>query len=194
MYRILQKALCIATLGCGLVDVTNAQTGQLDELVLLVQKGEYAEIERLLESDIDVTSAGSTNISPLQSAVGCHRLVSDFSVHAAGEKTQVNPWIVSLLLATGANPNEKGVQGSTPLVCAVFHNSLGSAWLLLRYGADPNELNDIGMTPLMYAAEHCFKDMITLLLEHGGDQNLRNSRGETAIAVGQSMECDFTWQ
>jgi ankyrin repeat protein len=63
---------------------------------------------------------------------------------------------VARLLAAGADPNVKDLDGHTPLHIAAEQCRADLAELLLRHGADPNAKNVRGKTPLHRAVwERC---------------------------------------
>jgi ankyrin repeat protein len=61
-----------------------------------------------------------------------------------------NILMMDFLLERGANPNKKGVDGSTPLHYAMFYGLGGAAIVkrLIRGGADVSLINDCGFTAL----------------------------------------------
>lgn len=76
--------------------------------------------------------------------------------------------VVKLLIEAGANVNQVGGNGETPLIAAIRTGADGLVELLLSKGADPNLPKD-GNSPLLLAAggtKGRFKD-INLLLEAG---------------------------
>lgn len=87
------------------------------------------------------------------------------------------------LLDAGADPNEKAVDGRTPLIVAVQNGSLEIVRLLLDHKADVNAKNEDGETALM-SASGSYDDnsaIVRLLLENGADPNVAGTNGETAL-------------
>lgn len=82
---------------------------------------------------------------------------------------------LSKLLASGANPNAKAENGSTPLHNAVRFKTKASS-MLLAAGADPNARNSDGMTPMHIA---CFwqPEKVIELYDAGGDVSVTNRFG-----------------
>jgi ankyrin repeat protein len=83
---------------------------------------------------------------------------------------------VARLLAAGADPNVKDLDGHAPLHIAAEQCRADLAELLLKHGADPNVRDAYGRTPLHRAA--CL-DVADLLIRHGADVNARDGEGYT---------------
>ena len=108
--------------------------------------------------------------------------------------------IANLLLQKGANVNNRGYMGVTPLHQLFEITIEGSftfetnnanyfykcAKLLIDKGADVNAMDDYGRTPLH---KHCMHIhigvfyLVKALLEHGADVNARNVVGETPLHI-----------
>jgi ankyrin repeat protein len=86
-----------------------------------------------------------------------------------------------LLLAKGANPNARTLNGNTPLMLAA-RSSLETQRLLMDAGADINATNSSGATPLMAAAGTGRPEAVRMLLEKGADPKVRTKRNEVALA------------
>lgn len=75
------------------------------------------------------------------------------------------------LVANGADLNEYGPGGQTPLLMIVFIGATEAAELLLRHGADPNRANRYqpSSTPLWHASAEDFglHEIEALLLRFG---------------------------
>ena len=86
------------------------------------------------------------------------------------------------LIKSGIDLNERGSQGTTALMYAVFLGNKEIVKLLIDNGADVNVENDNGLTTLMMAMKgSANKELLNLLLEHGANINTHNSRGQTAL-------------
>ena len=87
-----------------------------------------------------------------------------------------NPSVVAALLAGGANPNSRDVDGETPLFKAMVgllgdDVDLAVVDQLLDAGADPNARSRIDQTPLHSAANFGLLEAATVLLDGGADPN-----------------------
>lgn len=80
--------------------------------------------------------------------------------------------IVRLLLAHGADPNERDRQGRTPLHHAVSRRSLSLIRLLLAYGADPDLTDPCGLTPLQTAPDNDLDALNEVFCRHTGVRRL----------------------
>jgi len=123
------------------------------------------EIVRLLvNSGADIKSSGA-----LFSAVG----------------TGSSEEIVKILLEKGAEINQRGFDGKTPIVYAAA-GDLAVLKYLVEKGAGINIKDNEGKTPLMAALESFHETNIAslkFLIEKGADVNAKNNKGETALIL-----------
>lgn len=127
----------------------------LNIIHLAVSSGNIKMVERCIElsqhiGSRDAIRAQSSNgVTPLKMAVG------------AGDME-----IVSLLLETGADPDENAGEnlGDSHLYTAVLGNDMDLARILLVHGASPNLKGSGGLHPLHVVGS---AEMATLLLDHG---------------------------
>jgi ankyrin repeat protein len=92
----------------------------------------------------------------------------------AGDFTQVKT-----LLAKGANPNERDITGTTPLMAASGNGDYNSVLVLLRFGAEINAVDSQGMTPLTHAVFH--PTIVKVLLKKGAFVRYPNNAGESPL-------------
>jgi len=85
------------------------------------------------------------------------------------------------LLATGAEPNVPGPDGTTPLMWAASNDDPELVRALIRAGADVKAKNHFGTSALAEAAIIGSAPIIDALLKAGADPNFRNPEGETPL-------------
>lgn len=71
-------------------------------------------------------------------------------------------------LARGADPNERDMEGRTPLIQATIDNRLELAQKLLDFGAQVNAQDRLGNSALHYAAQEYRIEIAQLLLKQNG--------------------------
>jgi ankyrin repeat protein len=79
--------------------------------------------------------------------------------------------IAGLLIANGADVNERNVYGTTPLIYAASRGCNDVAKVLLDNGADANANSPVAGTALMLAAYFNNAGLVDLLLSRGADVN-----------------------
>src|SRR5262245_5929238 len=86
------------------------------------------------------------------------------------------------LLREGADPNEGGFGGFSPLLLAIVRQDLELVRIMAAKGANLNFRDPTGSTPLMWAAFNESGDpkLIEELLKLGTDPLVANKAGETA--------------
>ncbi len=89
-------------------------------------------IRTLLEIGAHPTPVEHTGFPPLIAALSCSR--SQPGLPARSDVAE----IVELLLAHGANPDQRGINDYTALHMAVAENNVPAVRLLLAHGADPS--------------------------------------------------------
>ncbi|KAL2311125.1 hypothetical protein Nmel_002814 [Mimus melanotis] len=89
----------------------------------------------------------------------------------------------AILLEHGADPNHRGVSGSTALHFAVMASSKSLVELLLEHGADINAKDKLGYTPLTLAITENCEEMVKFLLQKGADVNAQDNILRTPLIV-----------
>ena len=97
---------------------------------------------------------------------------------------------VERLVRSGADVNQKGEHGLTPLFSALVAGKFKAAELLMHFGADPNVPSDDGSAPIHVASELVFDPrFLGLILSNGGNPNLKvSSDGSTALHLAIMSE------
>lgn len=70
------------------------------------------------------------------------------------------------LIGTGADVDQKGANGATPLIAAAITGANGLAATLLQMGAHSEAKDGSGKNALAYALENNNEELVTLLVEH----------------------------
>lgn len=133
----------------------------------VVQRRDVAGVERLLPSSSrlervctrwDVNKLDHKGFSPLLYAA--YLFSRERGVRPEGEHVRLN----TMLLEAGADPNECGPGGYSPLYCAARQGSLGVVRKLLDFSADPRLADQDGSTPLLVAAHQGHMEVCAVLL------------------------------
>jgi ankyrin repeat protein/DNA-directed RNA polymerase subunit RPC12/RpoP len=90
---------------------------------------------------------------------------------------------IHVILAAGADPNNRDGSGYTPLMQFAILNAVPQAQAVLKAGADPNASDNEGNTLLMFAALGGGLEITRLLLDAGADPNVKNESGNTALST-----------
>lgn len=90
-------------------------------------------------------------------------------------------------LARGADVNERGFGGRTPLHFAAVVGYTNVAELLITKGADVNAKDDDNSPPLIEAAAGGYADVAKLLIAKGADVNAKNQNGATPLHLAAIM-------
>jgi ankyrin repeat protein/beta-lactamase regulating signal transducer with metallopeptidase domain len=96
--------------------------------------------------------------------------------------------VIELLLEQGANVNEKGLGGMTPLHLVASVGLTDAAELLIAHGAEVNTKNNEGQTPLHLIFDEDLRGIdidkegtAKLLIANGADVNTKDNKGGTAL-------------
>ena len=113
--------------------------------------------------------------------VGCGPSTPDISIHDAALEDNIE--VVKQHLAAGADVNNKGLFGGTPLILAESREIIE---LLIVAGADVNYSPKNGITPLARAVIRADKESAELLITSGADVNSKDRQGHTPLDTAKS--------
>lgn len=166
--------------------------GRTPLTITAASQGNAAALRLLLAKGADPKKVDSNGDGPLGNAA-----------------TSADLEMLSLLLETGANLDERGargpaIRGLTPLMRATLSNCLDCVKLLLGKGSDPNiisspprtikaGLQDMGsQTALLLAAQWNRFDIAKLLVEAGAKLEVPDARGLTPYLMASTLESQDT--
>ena len=146
-------------------------------LVYAIYHSPIAFIRTLLEIGANPNAPVDDGFPPLIAALSCAR-----EVPGAIRRTDVDD-ILRLLLAAGADPNQRGTNDYTPLHMAVAQRSLSAVQTLLDGGADPDLRTRIDEceTPLEMAESAGLADIAATLKRRGQPLRRRLRSGLTLL-------------
>lgn len=146
-----------------------------NELTEAVKQNDVKAVEELLQHGADVNEqAGTDGWSALMLA-------------AIKERVE----IARLLVAKGANVNQKTEIGITPLMNAGKSCCTEIARLLIENGAEVNAVTAYNETALLFAvregARAGSRDFVSLLIDKGADVNITDTNNATPIKIAESF-------
>jgi ankyrin repeat protein len=116
-------------------------------------------------------------VSVLLMLVAVPSIVGLSRIHAAVDSN--DPTGVRAALADGADINEIGEDGRTPVMHAAYSDKLRAAAALMKMGADATIRDGTGLTPMHAAAQHGYGKIVRMLLRYEVDANDMHSDGLT---------------
>lgn len=136
----------------------------------------------LLQNGVELTDQNSPSI---QNVIENYDIAEEYNTKLGYPSNKYSEEdaikVIELLLVQGANINQVGPKGHTPLL-----TSRGKITrFLLENGADPNSLCTPGGTRLMVAAYQGDIETIKLLLEYGADITIKDKYGDNAMDAAQ---------
>jgi hypothetical protein len=147
-------------------------------LVYAIYHSPLAFMRTLLDIGANPNAPADDGFPPLIAALSCSR-----EVPGARRRTDVDE-ILRLLLAFGADPNQRGINDYTPLHMAVAERNLLAVHILLEGGADPDLRTRIDdhQTPLEMATAADLTDIAAILERKGQPLRQRLRSGVTLLA------------
>ena len=134
-----------------------------DELRKAISSHKVEKVRSLLDQGAEVNPAGNEKgYSPLRDAV----LAYDAT-------------IVELLLASGADPNDRN-QGDLPLGCAAWFGRIDLIKLLMTHGAKAMPAGT-GAMPWFLAVDSEKPEVLRCMIANGADANAADKNGSTAL-------------
>jgi hypothetical protein len=134
-------------------------------------------IRALLELGADPNAPVDDGFPPIIAALSCGRTSPD-----SRRRTDVEE-IIRLLVAFGADPNQRGINDYTPLHMAVAERNKQAIQILLEHGADPElrtRIDDLD-TPLEMAQAAGLDDIAAVFAHHGQYSRRRLRPGLTLL-------------
>ncbi|MBN8828269.1 MAG: ankyrin repeat domain-containing protein [Sphingobacteriia bacterium] len=95
---------------------------------------------------------------------------------------QNNIYGLQSALESGANPDERGNYGITPLMVSISRQNYNAAKLLIKFGADVNSTDIAGVSPLHIAARNGHYEIAKALIDAGANINAKDKYGMTPLA------------
>lgn len=95
--------------------------------------------------------------------------------------------VIEALLDAGADPNGRGMNGSTPLHYVANNGHSGLVELLVDRGSDVNLPDSDGATPIHKAASLGHAETVRELIAAGADARIRSNDGTDALGVALRM-------
>ncbi|MEW6351666.1 MAG: ankyrin repeat domain-containing protein [Thermodesulfobacteriota bacterium] len=175
--------------GQGWTPLMNAaQKGHVEAVKLLLDKGANPAAERCGRSAAveAVVSGGSPEIVALLVDRGLG-VVPNSGTQQWPLLASACKWgrveAVKLLLAKGAEVNQRGPGGTSPLMVACSEGQTEAAKVLLDNGADVNQRDAEGRTALISATLRGELEAVKLLLGNGADVHAVDKQGRSALRL-----------
>src|SRR5712692_4641789 len=149
----------------------HAQT-PAEALVRSIENGDFAELSRLVDTGIDLSTKNRLGETPL---------------YVAAEKGQLE--MAKLLIARGADAKAQTPNGESVLHAAAMIESTALMTALIEAGADKNSANNDGETPLHWAAMTGTFLAVKALADAGADLDVQDVRlANTALHAAVSHD------
>jgi len=151
------------------------QSKKEDKLRRAIEEGDFKTWESLLNQGVDVTTSDNDELTALHFAAA-----ADWD-YGKGDMANIRVGLVNRLLDAGADPNQKGWEGWTPLHDAACNWNPEIAELMIRRGASLTVTNDLGETPLHVAVAFGRLELVKVFLDAGADVDVPVFQGETVL-------------
>ena len=168
----------------------NAQTDEGTALMMAVRRGHTDIVKLLLAAGAQVDAKHRLGDSAL--IMSARRSIPEMNPPRGQPLPPPASEIMSLLLASGSDPNFSGQWGHTALMEA---NTAAKVKLLVTGGAQVNVRDEMGQTALVHAVDRGEVEVVEALLQAGADASIPDEKGETALmhALQDSQRAEVAW-
>jgi ankyrin repeat protein len=147
----------------------------------VVKGGSSVVLQRLLERRPNPADANQRDAKDGKSAL---HLAFYYKQHST----------IRLLINHGADINQKGPDGWTPLIQAIREKNEDLVWLLIKKGARVDQKDSNGWSPLHYAVRLRSKDLVWLLISNNASVNLSHIDVPSVLNLAlQKTEYSIAW-
>ncbi|XP_019102231.1 PREDICTED: uncharacterized protein LOC104698747 [Camelina sativa] len=154
---------------------------QTSPLISIVQEGDEAVLELVLNTNIDVNEIDAEGNTVLQCSL---------KGSSVPHKQQTR--IMQLLIAHGARVSQKNKLGLSAVHFAAANGNLSALEMLLSANPDLVHIKTvIKETPLFFAVKNNHLDCVELLLRFGASTEIHNLRKQRPIELTQSQDIRF---
>ena len=154
----------------------NAQTDDGTALMMAVRRGHTEIVKLLLAAGAQVDAKHRLGDSAL--IMSARRSIPEMNPPHGQPLPPPASEIMSLLLASHADPNFIGHWGQTALMDA---NTAAKVKLLVTHGAQVNVKDEMGKTALVHAVDRGDVAVVEALLQAGADASISDEKGTTAL-------------
>ena len=168
----------------------NAKTDEGTALMMAVRRGHTEIVKLLLAAGAQVDAKHRLGDSAL--IMSARRSIPEMNPPRGQPLPSPASEIMSLLLASGSDPNFSGQWGHTALMEA---NTAAKVKLLVTRGAQVNVRDEMGQTALVHAVDRGEVEVVEALLQAGADASIPDEKGETALmhALQDSQRAEVAW-
>ena len=133
-------------------------------------KWDLEAVQLLLDAEADVNAEDARQNSAL--------------IYAMESTPAIQLPLVELLIRAGANVNDPGAKGMTPLMHAAMHDGAEAVTMLLAAGADVSAKDKAGWTALLHAtrSKRGYVKPVERLIAAGADVNAAHNYGGTPLS------------
>ena len=154
----------------------NAKTDEGTALMMAVRRGHTEIVKLLLAAGAQVDAKHRLGDSAL--IMSARRSIPEMNPPREQPLPPPASEIMSLLLASGSDPNFSGQWGHTALMEA---NTAAKVKLLVTRGAQVNVRDEMGQTALVHAVDRGEVEVVEALLQAGADASIPDEKGATAL-------------